>query len=260
MYHIYYVKGKKVGCTNNLEKRVEEEQGYSKLDYAVLHSTNCIATASKMEKHFQEKLGYKVDQIPYDKLPSNKLKYKIAQTTVTFGKEGDVITLEALMDLGVIRDESKVFLDYDIVLSDVVCKWILSNLKRSQWGYGNFVYLESLKNKFNVEIIEDENVWDNIRSWAKNRGLYEKGNVNTQYVKLMEESGELAKAILKEDEPEIIDAIGDIVVVLTNLAHLKGYKIEDCIASAYEVIKNRTGKMSNGTFVKDYSCQDMKDE
>ena len=37
-----------------------------------------------------------------------------------------------------------------------------------------------------------------------------------------EEAGELAKALLKNDQPEIVDAIGDMVVVLTNLAHLQG--------------------------------------
>jgi len=61
----------------------------------------------------------------------------------------------------------------------------------------------------------------------------------------------LSKAILKNDEEEFIDAIGDCVVVLTNLAKLKGYNIEDCINSAYNVINKRTGKMQNGTFVKD---------
>ena len=103
-----------------------------------------------------------------------------------------------------------------------------------------------------------------IRDWANQRGLYEKGDVKTQFLKLQEETGELAKAILKDDRNEIIDAIGDIVVVLTNLTHLTGIKvekkgnikeltqltIEDCIDSAYNVIKNRTGKMQNGTFVK----------
>ena len=43
----------------------------------------------------------------------------------------------------------------------------------------------------------------------------------------MEEAGELAQAILKNDETEVIDAIGDMVVVLTNLAALRGHKIED---------------------------------
>ncbi len=64
------------------------------------------------------------------------------------------------------------------------------------------------------------NEFEPIRDWAKQRGLYDKGDVKTQFIKLQEEVGELAKAILKEDTHEIIDAIGDIVVVLTNLTQL----------------------------------------
>ena len=41
-----------------------------------------------------------------------------------------------------------------------------------------------------------------------------------------------------------------MVVVLTNLAHLEGLTIEQCIGSAYDVISKRQGKMVNGTFVK----------
>ena len=93
----------------------------------------------------------------------------------------------------------------------------------------------------------------NIRQWAQTRGLYDKGDVKTQYVKLMEEAGELAQSIIKNDDAEFIDAIGDIVVVLTNLAHLGGVKIEDCIDSAYDEISNRKGKMVNGSFVKQES-------
>jgi NTP pyrophosphatase (non-canonical NTP hydrolase) len=95
------------------------------------------------------------------------------------------------------------------------------------------------------------NEFQPIRDWAQDKGIYDKGDAKTQYIKLLEESGELAKAILKEDEEEFVDAIGDCVVVLTNLAKLKGYNIEDCINSAYEVIAKRTGKMENGTFVKE---------
>jgi len=93
-------------------------------------------------------------------------------------------------------------------------------------------------------------IFNLIRTWAKDRGLYEKGDPKTQYVKLGEEFGELGKAILKNDLPEIIDAIGDCVVVLTNLSELCNLKIEDCILSAYSEINKRTGKMNNGTFVK----------
>jgi NTP pyrophosphatase (non-canonical NTP hydrolase) len=93
--------------------------------------------------------------------------------------------------------------------------------------------------------------FNSIRQWAQDKGIYAAGDPKTQYIKLLEETGELAKAILKNDDVEFIDAIGDCVVVLTNLAALKGYTIEECINSAYEVIAKRTGKMENGTFVKD---------
>lgn len=111
-----------------------------------------------------------------------------------------------------------------------------------------FVYRKS----FDL-IVDTKNktVYDNIRTWAKKRGIYEKGNSHTQYVKLQEEAGELAKALLKNDLPEVQDAIGDMIVVLTNLSELVGLKVEDCIESAYDIIAKRTGKMINGTFVKD---------
>ena len=95
-----------------------------------------------------------------------------------------------------------------------------------------------------------EKTFELIRQWAEDRSLHLKGNPHTQFVKLQEESGELAKALLKDDREEIIDAIGDIVVVLTNLAHMKGLTIEDCIVTAWLEIRNRKGTMINGTFVK----------
>ena len=90
-----------------------------------------------------------------------------------------------------------------------------------------------------------------IREWAKEKGILDKGDTKTQCLKLFEEAGELSKAILNDDKEEFIDAIGDCVVVLTNLAHLGGVRIEDCIDEAYNVIAKRKGKMINGTFVKD---------
>ena len=102
-----------------------------------------------------------------------------------------------------------------------------------------------------MEYMKTDNRFQLIRDWAGERGLYTRGDTKTQFCKLMEEAGELGRAVLKDDQPEFIDAIGDMVVVLTNLAHLNGVTIEDCIDSAYKVISKRTGKMVNGTFVKD---------
>ena len=93
--------------------------------------------------------------------------------------------------------------------------------------------------------------FDLIREWADERGLYEHGDPKTQSLKLVEEVGEICRAVLKDDVDEVIDGIGDAVVVLTNLAELHDVSIEECIASAYGVISKRTGKMVNGTFKKD---------
>ena len=93
--------------------------------------------------------------------------------------------------------------------------------------------------------------FDLIRDWADERGLYENGDTKTQALKLVEEVGETCRAILKEDFDEVIDGIGDCVVVLTNLAELQGVSIEACIDAAYQEIKNRKGKMVNGTYKKD---------
>ena len=99
----------------------------------------------------------------------------------------------------------------------------------------------------------DSDRFDLIRDWAAIRGIYDKGNSYIQYLKMLEEAGELAQALLKKDKAEIKDAIGDIIVVLTNLAHLEGFQVEECIDSAYQEIAARTGKMINGTFVKSES-------
>ena len=92
--------------------------------------------------------------------------------------------------------------------------------------------------------------FDKIRDWADERGLYDKGDTKTQFCKLMEEAGELGRAILKDNQVEFVDAIGDMVVVLTNMAMLGGTSIETCIDTAYDEIKSRKGKMVNGTFEK----------
>lgn len=90
-----------------------------------------------------------------------------------------------------------------------------------------------------------------IRAWARAKGILDRGDAKTQTLKLQEEAGELAKAVIHQDHKEIKDAIGDCVVVLTSLAHLCGTSIEDCVNEAYKVIENRRGQMINGTFKKE---------
>ena len=134
--------------------------------------------------------------------------------------------------------------------------WIEKNVITSQFNEERcYVYNKAMStwSKENPNIdkqIANSAMFDKIRDWARIRGIYRDGDTNTQLAKLMEEVGELAQGVLKKDKPEIIDAIGDIVVVLTNLAKLEKLDIEDCIEHAYHVISKRSGKMVNGTFVK----------
>ena len=162
-----------------------------------------------------------------------------------------------------------------VMLTESSVRWIMDNVKSSQYTSDRcYVYNKAFarwfdnndphelarinaklfsKSKECTPICDDcgEEIFDCIRAWANARGLYEKGDPKTQYIKLMEETGEIGRAILKEDHDEIVDGIGDAVVVLTNLAELVGVPIEECIQSAYNVIAKRKGKMINGTFVKE---------
>lgn len=95
-----------------------------------------------------------------------------------------------------------------------------------------------------------KNEFSPIREWANNKGIYQKGDIKTQYVKLQEEAGELAKAIINNDVEEITDAIGDCIVVLTSIAYFNNITVEECINSAYQVIAKRKGEMINGSFIK----------
>jgi NTP pyrophosphatase (non-canonical NTP hydrolase) len=95
-----------------------------------------------------------------------------------------------------------------------------------------------------------------IRIWAIERGL-DKANPINQLSKLLEEIGELASGVNKNDRTKIVDSIGDTYVVLTILAMQLNLDIETCIAYAYNEIKNRKGKLVNGIFVKE---EDLKGE
>lgn len=89
-----------------------------------------------------------------------------------------------------------------------------------------------------------------IRSWARDRGLHE-ADATKQFLKVAEEFGEIAAAMARGKKEELIDAIGDTYVTLTILAMQSGTTIEECANSAYDVIRQRTGRTINGIFIKD---------
>ena len=257
-YFIYHIPGKKIGVTSDLNSRVTITQGYNPDEYEVLDQSDDIDYISEKEIELQKSYGYKVDRKLYKNL-FKKMKINVTEQTTTFPYPVKKLKGNLMENIGMKwdTDHGEFILNLDSI------RWIERNVKTSMYNNNRcYIYNKAFANWFNnpaldelyevtkKNLVEDFN-FNLIRDWAKQRGLYDKGNAHTQYVKLQEEAGELAKALLKDDQDEVIDAIGDMVVVLTNLAHLRGVNIETCIASAYDVISKRTGKMINGTFVKD---------
>lgn len=289
MYYIYHVFGKKIGVTQNINNRIITEQGYDPSEFEILEISNDINYVSKRERQLQKEYGYKIDKDSYKQVINQKkqpqMKLNVTEQTVTFPCPVNKLKGRLMDAIGLNFEtpDGKYILDVDLA------DWIVKNAHTSMFNSDrSFVYNkalakyanssvptqsklpvmqinEMLKNVFasyqeainednkNKSTKNEDNVFDSIRDWALDRGLYQKGNAKTQYIKLMEESGELAQALLKDDKAEIIDAIGDMVVVLTNLSYMTGVKIEDCIESAYNEIKDRKGSMQNGTFVKETS-------
>jgi len=255
MYYIYHIPGKKIGVARNLKYRVTLMQGYQPGEYEVLDQSDSIDYISNREIELQKAYGYTVDPVLYKDLfksyNKNNAMITFSSQTTTFPFERKDLREKLIAYIG----HSWITEDGLFTIDKETIDWIAKNAQRSMFDKGksyiyNKAFAEYLSEKDSVETSE---VFDNIRKWAKDRGLYDKGDVKTQYVKLMEEAGELAQSIIKQDDVEFVDAIGDIVVVLTNLAHLGGYTIEECIDAAYTQISTRKGAMVNGSFVKQES-------
>ena len=267
IYYIYHIFGKKIGVTRNLNSRVTREQGYKENEYEVLETSDDIDYVSDRELELQSIYGYKIDRQSYKNLTQkqiNQMVLNVTEQTTTFP-----CPLNKLK--GNLMDNRKIKIETGFgkyILTEDLIDWIVKNANTSMFNPArSYVYNKAMdefakslgkqipaseyKNQPEEVKVEAPNVYDLIRQWAAERHIYRNGDTKTQYVKLLEEAGELARAILKNDKPEFIDAIGDMVVVLTNLAALEGLKIEDCVTSAYSVIASRKGKMINGTFVKE---------
>jgi len=246
MYYLYHIPGKKIGVTRNLFIRVTKQQGYKPNEYEVLDQSEDIDYISDREIELQQSYGYKIDRVKYKNVV-NKMNINPTDQTTTFPVPVNKLKGALMDNLGI---EWDTWLGKFKISTETI-PWIVANAKTSMYNNDRcYIYNKAYHEAFIAEPALDETVFNKIRSWAKERGITDKGDIKTQYVKLQEETGELAQAILKDNKLDIIDAIGDAVVVLTNLATLVGVDIEHCIDSAYSEISNRTGSMVNGTFVK----------
>lgn len=88
-----------------------------------------------------------------------------------------------------------------------------------------------------------------IAQWHHDRNLIDGATDKDQLAKLIQEMGELSDNICKGND--IKDDIGDMIVVLINIAERNNLTIEECLDQAYNDIKDRKGKMVDGVFVKE---------
>jgi NTP pyrophosphatase (non-canonical NTP hydrolase) len=263
MYYLYHIPGKKIGMTSNIYSRVIKQQGYKPGEFEILDSSTDLNHIESLEQFHQKLLGYKNDLNSYTDAknsPINQFKYNkkmytnVTNQTVTFPVP--IKNLRSYLTNGIGASFETNYGKY--LVNQELIEIIVNNARESMFRNTScYIYNKVLFEETNKPIQqktkatnESDNVYDLIRQWADERGIYKNGDAKTQFIKLQEETGELARAILKSNREELIDAIGDAVVVLTNLAALEGLKIEDCVTSAYDVIKSRQGSMINGTFVK----------
>ena len=107
-----------------------------------------------------------------------------------------------------------------------------------------------INNHFNSECTDLNKLTSAIKLWAVERNLHSQDH-KMQTLKVGEEVGELFKAVVKNDETQIIDAVGDTYVTLVILCQQLGIEIADCVSVAYGEIKDRKGKLVDGTFIKE---------
>lgn len=91
-----------------------------------------------------------------------------------------------------------------------------------------------------------------VLRWAEARRIIPNSTPQNQLLKTMSELGELADAVIKNDQQAIVDGFGDVLVTLIIAADLAGLNLTTCLEHAYEQIKDRKGTLlPNGIFVKE---------
>ena len=107
----------------------------------------------------------------------------------------------------------------------------------------------------NKKQMESKMTWGELDravfDWAVSRNLINKDNIQGQTMKVMEELGELCRAINKNKKDDTIDSIGDVLVTIIILSYQLGLNPEECLEEAYKTIKDRKGVTVNGVFIKE---------
>jgi NTP pyrophosphatase (non-canonical NTP hydrolase) len=90
-----------------------------------------------------------------------------------------------------------------------------------------------------------------IANWAEEKGLLNPEFASKQFMKIQEELGELASAIIKEDIDKEIDGFADVLITIIVLAWQRNINLKHALNMGWNEIKDRKGELKNGSFVKE---------
>jgi NTP pyrophosphatase (non-canonical NTP hydrolase) len=101
-------------------------------------------------------------------------------------------------------------------------------------------------------IMTVEDLIKHVIQWGADRGITENSDAKTQYLKLVEEVGELGGAIARGRRDDMLDACGDIIVVALMIMAIEDTSLEECLGKAWNEIKDRKGFLRpDGVFIKE---------
>ena len=135
-YCIYHILGKKIGVTNDVKYRVEEQQGYKLGEYEILEMSDDIDYVSKREIYLQERYGYRVDRQLYKELFNNNfiqlnnMDINVTEMTTTFPCPVNKLKGQLMDNIGMSwkTEAGQVYINHESI------KWIMENIKSSQYS------------------------------------------------------------------------------------------------------------------------------
>ena len=208
MYYLYHIPGKKIGVTNDIESRVINQQGYGWDEFEILAMDDDISYISDLELSMQKSLGYPVDRQLYKDLFTknekqlNTMKINVTEATTTFPCPINKLKGQLMDQMGMTWETDH----GQFTITTQTINWIMTNAKTSMYNNERcYVYNKAFSKFYDKEphrnivigktfdastcdtACDDcgENIFECIRVWADERGLYDKGDPKTQYIKLM---------------------------------------------------------------------------
>lgn len=207
----------------------------------------------------------------------NECKYELG-STLTIGKDYKLIddnedSFFILNDFGLYESFPFNRLhEYFIIKTDPIVENVVEKIRRRATvgisKYGTTLdanhqddFLKHLQEElfdasnYVEKLMRDQNTFEkrqfDLFHWFNEKGLVNPETAPKQFMKVAEELGELSSAIIKNDRDKEIDAFGDVLVTIIGLSFMRDLDLVKCLDIAWNEIKDRKGKVIDGSFIKE---------